>query len=136
MRYPHGPMDSPHGGVGDSGYAPDARRDSPSSWPSLARLRLTAAASAAHPSGRGALCLERAGSWSLRPTPRPVLIRPIDVQKMNWKIRIGLPEQTGVSLTASLLHPSRGDTHAHQDTAESHDGQSPAQPSAVRLSQR
>ena len=42
-------MDSPRGGVGESAYAPDARRDSPSTWRSPGRLRLTAAASGASP---------------------------------------------------------------------------------------
>src|SRR5437016_6824329 len=61
----------------------------------------------------------------------------IDLQKMNWKMRAGLAEQTGVSLKERLANNTiRGYTHAYQDTAESRNRQRPPQPSAARLSAR
>src|SRR5712691_2115107 len=75
IRYHHSPTDSPHGGGGDSGYVPDARRDSPSNWPSLFRLRRTAPAYVSSPPRPSLLCPGTAGSWSLRPTRRPAPMR-------------------------------------------------------------
>src|SRR4030095_9220632 len=61
----------------------------------------------------------------------------IDLQKMNWKMRAGLTEQTGVSLKERLANNARGEyTHAYQDTAESRNRQRPPQPSSARLSTR
>ena len=44
----------------------------------------------------------------------------IDLQKMNWKMRAGLAEQTGVSLKERLPNtPKVGYSSEHQDTAQS-----------------
>src|SRR4249920_3539535 len=58
----------------------------------------------------------------------------IDLQKMNWKFRTGVHEQTGVSLKEPLPDNRRGAyTREHQDTGKSRDGQSFANPAPRRL---
>src|SRR5713101_9344747 len=92
-------------------------------------------------SGRMAIRIHRviqtASSASQKIPARAKSSVAIDVQKINWKFRIGLHEQTGVSLQERLPHNARGgDTREHQDTAQSRNRQRPLQPSAVRLSAR
>src|SRR5712691_3704328 len=63
--------------------------------------------------------------------------RAIDLQKMNWKLRAGFLEHTGVSLKEHLPNNPRGAyTRVHQDTAQSRHRQRPPQPSAACLSAR
>jgi len=48
-----------------------------------------------------------------------VLAASIDLQKMNWKFRTGVYEQTGVSLKEPLPNNPRGAyTREHQDTGK------------------
>jgi hypothetical protein len=45
--------------------------------------------------------------------------KAIDLQKMNWKFRTGVHEQTGVSLKEPLPDNPRGEyTGEHQDTGK------------------
>src|SRR5215510_6776797 len=61
----------------------------------------------------------------------------IDVQKMNWKFRIGVHEQTGVCLYTHVGHDGTGGyTHESQNTDQCYDCQSFIRQVATGLPQR
>src|SRR5439155_1375508 len=86
IQCPHCPTDSRLDGTCDRRCAPDGHRDTPNNSQSLWLLHLTAPACVSALPVPLRPCPHTDASWSLRPTPRPVLIHHIGLWQPHGDI--------------------------------------------------